>query len=1221
VKARLDVDHPWPGPDSFRPEDEAFFRGRDKEVEQLLQLTARARAVVLYGASGLGKTSLINAGLVPRLAPAGYFAAQVRISYGPKAVSVAAQIQGAIVKGHGQGPGIPAPSEELTAWEFLHLRHEPIAGAQPLLIFDQFEELFTIGAGTSQASDLVEELRGLIEGVPPGRVRERLEQDPTRARALSFERNQHRVLISIREDFLYGLEALRSQIPSLIHNRYRIGPLSGLRAMEVVLQSPAAETAAAEQSGQAELARVPLIEADVAQLVVRTVAATVIDERPLDTLEVEPALLSILCAELARRRSPGTSISRDLVTGSRADIISSFYERALEGTPAPVRAYIEDELVTATGFRTSAVLVEALAVPGFSEALLTSLIDKRLLRAIERTNGKWLELTHDILTEVAGASRRLRMRHNAELAEQKERLGKRRRRLKRILAVVLCLLAATVWRANSFLRERQRKIDQLELESKHGAELLRATEDAKRVLRRQFIEASLREGRNREALLQLAAVVREEPEAISARALVADLLLRRNWPLPIAPLFPDGPFTSLDCNAAATRCAVAYRDGRVLVRGDLSRDLATQQTGYAAVGMSDDGAHVLFVPEQAGDGLRWTLDATATSTPLAFRVEASWSDWGANDTAEFVALPVNQRLDLHHLPSRTTRSIPLHIGGASVALSRDGRWLAYQYDERTVRVEATGGGGRSTTRELDVGLRRLEFAPDSKQLFAALNDGSSRRWLIPQGKELQPLQAGRPVTFYKFELGGKHVAVALEGGGVKLWSAPFDAPRTLLTSSGGVMSLSFSQQGDSLSVATRDGTVTLWNTSTGESLVEPIGHGGLAFSRSGAGRTLVSVSLAGSNARWVIPERHECITYDLREPLHDAWFLDDGRLYARGQSSGLEQKVDGEGSRHPMDRGRSYSRDRRFTTGWFTQGLWLRDERASRSSSDASGTRLLEGQVDFVEFSGNGERLFISSGYQGHLFDTATQAKLGTSMERVTAGWLSHDGSMLATKSADPGVTLWSLAGDGTPARFAHIDMLVASQVAFDRAKERLVVASENQARLWNIRARAFVGRALVHEGPIRDVAFSHDGRWVVTASEDTKARVWEAASGLPASDWFEHTASVLAADFSPSGRRLLTASSTGQIHVWSLLGNVDASDQERLWLARLAETLSGLRVDLATNEVIPALAGDEALSALAREVDGTCGGGASGDSRCSSETSALVRRVLAALPHEAKSH
>jgi hypothetical protein len=116
-----------------------------------------------------------------------------------------------------------------------------------------------------------------------------------------------------------------------------------------------------------------------------------------------------------------------------------------------VRAYVEDELVTATGFRTSAVLAEALTVPGFTSEVLSGLVNKRVVRVIERANGKWLELTHDILTEIAVASRKLRYeRQRAQDELEQERHDKERRDLRKtrrwLTGVVVALsMAVAGW--------------------------------------------------------------------------------------------------------------------------------------------------------------------------------------------------------------------------------------------------------------------------------------------------------------------------------------------------------------------------------------------------------------------------------------------------------------------------------------------------------------------------------------------------------------------------------------------------------------------------------------------------------------------------------------------------------------------------------------------------------------------------------------------------------
>src|SRR3954471_20617266 len=63
----IDADNPWPGLASFREADRELFFGRERETEELFRAVMRERLTILFGLSGLGKTSLLQAGLFPRL--------------------------------------------------------------------------------------------------------------------------------------------------------------------------------------------------------------------------------------------------------------------------------------------------------------------------------------------------------------------------------------------------------------------------------------------------------------------------------------------------------------------------------------------------------------------------------------------------------------------------------------------------------------------------------------------------------------------------------------------------------------------------------------------------------------------------------------------------------------------------------------------------------------------------------------------------------------------------------------------------------------------------------------------------------------------------------------------------------------------------------------------------------------------------------------------------
>ena len=78
----LDAKNPWLGLASFTEETRAYFYGREDEVAELGRRVQRKLLTVLFGQSGLGKTSILRAGLVPRLRGQGYCPVYVRIDYG-----------------------------------------------------------------------------------------------------------------------------------------------------------------------------------------------------------------------------------------------------------------------------------------------------------------------------------------------------------------------------------------------------------------------------------------------------------------------------------------------------------------------------------------------------------------------------------------------------------------------------------------------------------------------------------------------------------------------------------------------------------------------------------------------------------------------------------------------------------------------------------------------------------------------------------------------------------------------------------------------------------------------------------------------------------------------------------------------------------------------------------------------------------------------------------
>ena len=411
----LDPQNPWLGLFSYTEETLAYFHGRDEETAELARRVQRKLLTVLFGQSGLGKTSLLRAGLVPRLRAEGFCPVYVRVDYAPDSPSPSEQIKDAILKastaaGYWTQAGAAVEGESL--WEFMHHRGDLLRDADgrtlmPLLIFDQFEEVFTLGqaddVGRKRAREFLEDLADLAENRPPAKLEARIEDDDAAAEDFDFARADYRILIALREDYLAHLEGVKTIMPSITQNRMRLARMNGAQALSAVVKP----------GGK-------LVSQEVAESIVRFVAGG----SELGNAEIEPSLLSLICRELntVRLAQGRSEISADLLAGSRDTILSEFYERALADQPAGVRRVVEDELLTDSGYRESLAeerVTKALAAAGAPADALATLVNRRLLRIEDRLDMRRVELTHDVLCSVVLASRD--QRHANEAREEAER--------------------------------------------------------------------------------------------------------------------------------------------------------------------------------------------------------------------------------------------------------------------------------------------------------------------------------------------------------------------------------------------------------------------------------------------------------------------------------------------------------------------------------------------------------------------------------------------------------------------------------------------------------------------------------------------------------------------------------------------------------------------------------------------------------------------------------
>ncbi len=435
----IDAERPWPGLLPFTEDARMYFHGREAETDDLFRLIEREPLTVLFGQSGLGKSSLLNAGVFPYLRRAGYLPVYLRLSLEATAPELIEQVWHALICAcvdHEVSATPPQPDDSF--WQYLHRPSTRFLNPHgrpvvPVLAFDQFEEIFTLGRQTPEQTArtrvLLQQLGELIENRLPPALENELTKHPERMDEFDLLRQNVKIVFTFREDYLAEFEGLKTLIRPIMQNRMRLAPMRGDRASEAIQQAAAGR-----------------LSAPVATRIVRFVGGAAMDGvGRLDEISVEPALLSLVCRELNEQRISlrQTEISADLLQGENTQqIIAQFYSQGFANLDVRVRYFVEDRLLTAAGYRDSCALENALTEHGVSEEAIQTLVDRRILRREERGGLVRLELIHDVLAIVAKASRDAR--REAAALEAAQRLLATQRRRQRIVAAWAAVLVAVL---------------------------------------------------------------------------------------------------------------------------------------------------------------------------------------------------------------------------------------------------------------------------------------------------------------------------------------------------------------------------------------------------------------------------------------------------------------------------------------------------------------------------------------------------------------------------------------------------------------------------------------------------------------------------------------------------------------------------------------------------------------------------------------------------------
>jgi len=617
---------------------------------------------------------------------------------------------------------------------------------------------------------------------------------------------------------------------------------------------------------------------------------------------------------------------------------------------------------------------------------------------------------------------------------------------------------------------------------------------------------------------------------------------------------------------ASLLAAAAWRIDRTPQARDSMLDVLAQPDHGVLPGSPGGGpvATVAFSPNGKtlatvgvdGNALLWNV---ATH----HQVGGPFGDYGEVDTAAFsrdgktLALAgAGGYAQLWNAATRAPIGRPLTDGNGSqysgaqgvdqdsVALSPDGKTLATVSEDGTAQLWDLATRHRIGA-PLSAGAGRIQavaFSLDGKILATGSHNGTAQLWDVATRTRIgSPLSAGPDVEeaaapggvdAVAFSPGGKTFATATTAGKVQLWEVATRTPtgRPISAGSSGVegTAIAFSPDGKTIATANGGGTASVWDLATGSRVDGPFTTGpdqtdAIAFSPDG--KTLATAGGDGLVRLWDL-----AIHSEIGAPLPGSGtpaalaFSPDGRTLATMDAGGTARLLNVATSAQIN---------------------------APTKTSSTSGNSL-----DAAAFSPDGKNLAtvidtsLNNGHAvGQLWSLATHRPIGgplpLGVDDAGSVAFSPDGKTLATDSVSGIVQLWDVA---THARLGSLIRTAQNGLGFEEGgpdvafspdgKTLATTSGGSTVQLWDVASHARIGTLVAANGTpaLTRVAFSPDGKTLATWGVPGPVRLWDIAThaqiGAPLS---ADNGLVFAVAFSPDGKTLATMNADGTAQLWDV--------------------------------------------------------------------------------------
>ncbi len=372
---------PWKFLSSYQEGDTIY--GRDREINLLYDSIYNNTHTIIYGKTGVGKTSLLQAGLFPLVRKAQFFPVIIRlgqyegnwVEYTISEILASADDAEKKPKLYPEEVSEPLRQDEPALWSFINRTgFKDSEGKEyiPLLIFDQFEEVVRTPGMQSKAIDFLKELYLLVD-------------DSIEVPAQYLPYSNFRILISLREDYLCYFDDIVEtyHFNEFKDNRTRIKSFSPEQIKQIILFTMGDKLAKGTQD-------------EVCSQIIEKIQIE--NDRDFGQ-EIHSGVFSLVCStvyELPNKEGYIDSNSVAMVD----EWIYKQYNKISREVGSDAVLYIEKKLISVEGYRNAVSLSELLSSNKISKKQVDLLVKKHILQYVTIHQTECVEFVHDIYVKI-----------------------------------------------------------------------------------------------------------------------------------------------------------------------------------------------------------------------------------------------------------------------------------------------------------------------------------------------------------------------------------------------------------------------------------------------------------------------------------------------------------------------------------------------------------------------------------------------------------------------------------------------------------------------------------------------------------------------------------------------------------------------------------------------------------------------------------------------------